>query len=179
MSVKKSARPARAAVPALPPLEALEATHHKVMLVLQDFATLLARLDSHGVDATAQKLAADIGKFFSKEARKHHADEDDIVFPNLLNSGNEELVHHVQRLQQDHGWLEEDWVELGPQLDAMSKGYSWYDLDALKQGVEVFTQLYHEHIALEESLIYPAARKREAELAEQAALRVAQAAAEA
>jgi hypothetical protein len=64
----------------------------------------------------------------------------------------------VLRLQQDHGWLEEDWLELEPQLQAVAHGYSWYDIDSLRHGVGVFTALYHDHIALEESLIYPEAK---------------------
>jgi hemerythrin-like domain-containing protein len=65
------------------------------------------------------------------------------------------------RLQQDHGWLEEDWLELSPQLQAVAEGYSWYDLDTLRAGVPIFTELYRDHIALEESMIYPEARRRD------------------
>jgi hemerythrin-like domain-containing protein len=105
--------------------------------------------------------------------RQHHADEEARVFPGLLASGDEELAHHVRRLQQDHGWLEEDWMALAPQLQAVAQGYSWYELDALRHGVGVFTTLYHEHIALEESMIYPEARAQMAAEAEGRAQRVA------
>jgi hemerythrin-like domain-containing protein len=71
-----------------------------------------------------------------------------------------ELTQHVLRLQQDHGWLEEDWLELAPHLQAVAEGYSWYELDTLRHSVGVFTALYHDHIALEESLIYPEAKRR-------------------
>jgi hemerythrin-like domain-containing protein len=168
-------RPARPAVAALPPLEALEQTHRQVMLTLAQLAQMLERLADQGVDDVVQTQAKAIGDFLSQEARHHHAQEDLHVFPSLLESGDAALVAHVVRLQQDHGWLEEDWIELAPQLDALARGYSWYDLDALRSGIEVFTQLYHEHIALEESLIYPEARRRQALLAEQAQARKAQA----
>ena len=69
-------------------------------------------------------------------------------------------MHHVKRLQQDHGWIEEDWRELAPQIEAISAGYNWYDLPMLRAALPVFTALYQEHIALEESLIYPAARRQ-------------------
>ena len=65
--------------------------------------------------------------------RKQH------VFPSLLTSGDAVLVQHVHRLQQDHGWLEEDWLELQPQLRAVVEGYNWYDLDFLRAAVPVFT----------------------------------------
>jgi len=42
----------------------------------------------------------------------------------------------------------------------MAQGYSWYDIDTLGHAVGVFATLYREHIALEESLIYPQARQQ-------------------
>jgi hemerythrin-like domain-containing protein len=70
------------------------------------------------------------------------------------------MIQHVRRLQQDHGWLEEDWRELSPQVEAIAKGYNWYDLAMLRLALPVFTALYKEHIALEESMVYPEARRR-------------------
>ena len=69
-------------------------------------------------------------------------------------------MQQVQRLQQDHGWLEEDWRELSPQIEASAQGYNWYDLAMLRLALPVFTALYKEHIALEEALVYPEARRR-------------------
>jgi hemerythrin-like domain-containing protein len=66
----------------------------------------------------------------------------------------------VQRLQQDHGWLEEDWRELRPMLATIAEGYAWHEPEALRQMAAVFGALYLEHVALEESLIYPAAKER-------------------
>jgi len=51
-------------------------------------------------------------------------------------------------------------MELAPHLDAVASGQSWYDLDLLREGAAVFTALSHDHIALEESVIYPQARAR-------------------
>jgi hemerythrin-like domain-containing protein len=65
----------------------------------------------------------------------------------------------VRRLQQDHGWLEEDWLELQPQLRAVVEGYAWYDLEFLRAAVPVFTELYRDHIALEENIVYPESRR--------------------
>ena len=69
-------------------------------------------------------------------------------------------MQHVKRLQQDHGWLEEDWLALQPPLSAIAEGYSWYDLDMLSHALPVFADLYQDHIELEESLIYPEAKAR-------------------
>lgn len=161
-SATRAARPARPAVPALPTLDALDRTHAEVLATLQRLASLMEHLRDHGVDAPARANATAISQFFAGTARQHHADEERAVFPQLLANGSAELRAHVQRLQQDHGWLEEDWLELEPQLQAVAQGYTWYDIDELSHAVQVFAALYHEHIALEESLIYPEARRQQA-----------------
>jgi hemerythrin-like domain-containing protein len=157
-------RPQRPPAPALPPFEALDRTHHQVLQVLKQFDRLLEHVDDNGADDVARASAAEIVAFFAGHARQHHADEESQVFPPLLATGDAELVQHVQRLQQDHGWLEEDWRELSPQIEAIAKGYNWYDLVMLRHALPVFTALYEEHIALEESLIYPAAKRQRAAL---------------
>ena len=145
-------------------MEALDSCHREVLGALRGLVTLLDHLDAQGVDATARRLAANAVRFFSETARAHHADEERVVFPGLLRSDDAVLVQHVQRLQQDHGWLEEDWLELEPQLEAVSMGYSWYDMGLLRAALPVFKALYLDHIDLEETLIYPEAKKRMAAL---------------
>ncbi|MBL8331244.1 MAG: hemerythrin domain-containing protein [Rubrivivax sp.] len=148
--------------PSLPAIDALDGEHRQVMDALGDLARLIALLDSEGVTDKSRKLARHICTFFTQHAREHHAAEERLIFPGLLKSSDETLVQHVIRLQQDHGWLEEDWLELEPQLEAAANGFSWYDLDTLRAALPVFEQLYRDHIALEESLIYPEARRRQA-----------------
>jgi hemerythrin-like domain-containing protein len=146
----------------MPAMEALDQTHAQMLVVLDNLARLMDHLERDGVDTAARDSARTICAFFNDHARQHHADEERQIFPKLLESGDAELVQHVQRLQQDHGWLEEDWIELSPQLQAVSEGYSWYDLDTLRAAVGIFADLYHDHIGLEESLIYPQARRQAA-----------------
>jgi hemerythrin-like domain-containing protein len=83
------------------------------------------------------------------------------VFPPLLGSPDADLVQHVMRLQQDHGWIEEDWLELAPQLQAIAEGHNGYDIDFMRAAVPVFTELYRDHIALEETIVYPASRRQQ------------------
>ena len=127
--------------------------------MLIELRQLIDHLGEHGVDVPARQDARRICKFFAESARQHHADEESLIFPALVRQGDPAIIQHVLRLQQDHGWLEEDWLELAPQLQAVAEGYSWYELDGLRHAVEVFSSLYHEHIALEESLIYPEAKR--------------------
>jgi hemerythrin-like domain-containing protein len=64
----------------------------------------------------------------------------------------------VRTLQQDHGWIEENWIEVGPRLRAIALGNGWTDPAEFQSYVDVFTALMREHIALEERLIYPQAK---------------------
>jgi hemerythrin-like domain-containing protein len=153
-------RTGRTPAPPLPPLLELEATHRELMLALEQMAQLVHVFDNEGSTAALRASARSIVRFFAEVGHHHHAEEERHVFPDLLASDDVELVQHVRRLQQDHGWLEEDWRELGPQFDAIAAGIGGVDLDTLRSSVEVFSQLYREHIALEESLIYPEARRR-------------------
>ena len=154
-------RPARAAAPLMPLFETLDQTHRQMLQTLDELLQLLESLEAQGVDDRARTRAGAICRFFDDTARAHHQAEEQFVFPSLLASGDAELVQHVQRLQQDHGWLEEDWRELSPQLQAVADGQSWYDPDVLRSAIPIFAELYREHIALEEAIVYPASRARQ------------------
>lgn len=142
------------------PLDVLDACHQQVVVTLKQLAELMDHVDANGPDEHARQVARQVFDFFSTTARTHHLDEERHIFPALLKSADADLVQATLRLQQDHGWLEEDWLELAPQLEAIANGYNWYDLDALRQIIQVFTALYYDHINLEESMIYPAAKAR-------------------
>jgi hemerythrin-like domain-containing protein len=148
--------------PSLPALDALDAEHRQVMTTLAELAQVIELLGSEGVTSKTREAASHVCRFFSTHARAHHAAEERLIFPSLLKNSDATLVQHVMRLQQDHGWLEEDWLEIEPQLQAVANGYSWYDIDTLRAALPIFEQLYRDHIALEDSLIYPEARRRQA-----------------
>lgn len=150
----------RSTVASRPTLDSLDATHREILGALSQLEQLVQHLTTHGSDAVAQQSAAAVCRFFATTARQHHLDEERQVFPPLLARADTELVQQIQRLQQDHGWLEEDWIELSPLLQAVAEGQNVYEVDTLREGVNVFANLYHEHIALEDSLVYPAARRQ-------------------
>ena len=146
--------------PVIDGFEVLDACHVQTLFALGKLAALVSRLTHAGPDAEARALAGEIVAFFSTTSRQHHEDEERHVFPKLVTVGKPDIVQAVLRLQQDHSWIEEDWMELEPQLDALACGQDWYDVDILREGVEIFAALTSDHIALEESVIYPEARKR-------------------
>lgn len=159
----RALRPSRPAIVAPPTFASLNDTHRRVMQMLGQIVLLTDRIDAADADAGTRQLAAEICDFFESTARAHHAAEEQLVFPSLLASGDAELVQHVRRLQQDHGWLEEDWLELAPHLRAVAEGYNGYDIDFLRTATPIFTELYREHITLEETVVYPASRQRQVE----------------
>ncbi|MDE2368229.1 MAG: hemerythrin domain-containing protein [Burkholderiales bacterium] len=168
MKSPATARPQRPPVPPLPEFDRLDRTHAAAMQMLEAFERLLQHLDDRGLDDQARASAKEIMGFFAGPGRQHHAEEEVHVFPLLLARKDPVMTAHIHRLQQDHGWIEEDWRELAPQIEAVANGYNWYDLAMLRAALPVFTRLYHDHIALEESLIYPEA-KRQKEAIKQAA----------
>lgn len=145
------------------PFDVLDSCHQQLVTALQQMQTLVEHLRDQGVDSRAQDMARTIFQFFMNTARQHHEDEEKHVFPALLRSGDDELIRHTLRLQQDHGWIEEDWLELAPQIESIAAGYNWFNLEQLELAIPIFTALYQDHMALEESLIYPQAKARIAE----------------
>ena len=136
----------------------LDACHQEILVHLADLALLAERLAAQGVDDQCRVIAERIERFFSKTSRAHHAMEERQIFPALLRDGSDDVVHAVRSLQQDHGWIEENWIELSPQLAAIAAGQVEYDLAEFAHAAEMFGDLCREHIELEESMVYPIAR---------------------
>jgi hemerythrin-like domain-containing protein len=164
-------RPARAQRPtraqrAGDDFESLDNAHRAALQMLAQFKRLVAHLDEQGLDVEAEKLAEDVLGFFDGPGRHHHDDEERFVFPDLLALGDAELDAHVRRLQQDHHWIDQDWRELSPHVKAVAEGYNGYELGLLQAALPVFEALYLDHMALEETVVYPAARRLRAVAAE-------------
>lgn len=147
-------------LPLLEPMELLDECHQRIAVTLGELRALVAHVEQHGVDAAARQMAGAVHAFFASTAHEHHLDEERHIFPRLLQSTDADLVQAVLRLRQDHGWLEQDWLELSPTLQAIADGNNGVDVDYLREAAAVFGALYHDHLTLEESLIYPAARER-------------------
>jgi len=138
----------------------LDECHRRTLDAIDKLEVVVARLEGNAPDVDTRALAAEIVRHFETTAREHHADEERHLFPALAASGDAALQQAVLRLQQDHHWLEEDWRALQPSLDAIACGQSWYDVETLREGSAIFAELSRDHIALEESCLYPAARAR-------------------
>jgi hemerythrin-like domain-containing protein len=139
----------------------LDECHHAMGQKLKVLDTLAAAVvDAGELNPEQRGLARELVVWFNTEARQHHLDEEKHIFPNLLNSGNDNVIQITHRLIQDHGWLEADWLQIEPSLAAAAEGSSWFDPATLSDAVDIFHQLYIDHIVLEESVAYPQARER-------------------
>jgi hemerythrin-like domain-containing protein len=158
-------------VPEPPPFEALDACHRQILSHLEALTELAQHVETSGVDAETQQRAGAIEVFFSNTSRDHHVQEEKTVFTPLLASGDAVITEAVRTLQQDHGWIEENWIELAPQLSAIASGNNWPDAAEFLHGVQVFVELCTGHIALEETLVYPESRAQWARAVAARALR--------
>jgi hemerythrin-like domain-containing protein len=140
------------------PFQTFDECHRQILAHLAELTDLAQHIEAKGVDAVAQRQAGRIEAFFSSTSREHHAQEEKIVFPPLLSAGEETVTAAVHTLQQDHGWIEENWIELAPQLSAIASGNNWPEPAEFLHGVQVFVELYTDHIALEETVVYPESR---------------------
>ena len=157
----RPARPARPAVQACASFTALDETHRQIVQMLADLERLPSLLSHPDGQAEAAALAEGACRFFNGAARQHHETEETFVFPSLLGGADADLLALVRRLQQDHHWIEEDWLELEPHLQAVAQGWRDDHVAFLRAALPEFTALQHEHIELEESVIYPEARQRQ------------------
>lgn len=140
--------------------EALDACHQQVLAHLLQLVSLAEQLRDNDPGPNEKLRAAAIEGFFSGTSRQHHEDEEKTVFPLLLESEDPQLIAAVRTLQQDHGWIETNWSELSPLLSAIASGIGWPDSKEFGAEVRVFAQLCRNHIALEETLIYPESKAR-------------------
>ncbi len=136
----------------------LEAYHRQVRPHLDRLAALAGRVENAPLCEEDCAEACAIEAFFSGSMREHHLIEEASVFADLLGSGDEELVTLVRTLMQDHGWIEQNWIEIAPQLRAVAQGNHWIDPAEFQHGAEVFLELCYGHTALEEVVVYPRAR---------------------
>lgn len=140
--------------------EFLDSTHQEIQQQLKLLHALVDAIENEGLNTANRGTARRVLDYFNGEARQHHLDEEKHIFPALLASQNAEVVQATEHLIQDHGWLEENWIQIAPSLEAATGGNLWFDTAELRHALGVFEALYLDHILLEESVAYPEARKR-------------------
>ena len=142
------------------PLEMLSACHGRVERQCQTLLRLVPHLAANGPDEAAREAAQNIMRYFDTAAKHHHADEEEDLFPALLQTapagecaGLNELI---AALCAQHRGLEQAWGQLRWKLEGIWLG-TLRELDAAEVGRMV--DLYRLHIAREEQALLPLAAR--------------------
>lgn len=141
------------------PFDMLEACHERVRRSLALLGRVMAHVERHGHDAQSRSAVADVLRYFDLAAPLHHEDEERHVFPALMGCGDARVQEAVRGLQADHEAMAARWAEARAVL------LSWRDAPApplpdaaTRTLLDAFRHGYDDHIATEETLVYPAAR---------------------
>ena len=134
--------------------------HREIVLHLERLKALAATLQTAAASDAVRTQARDLVAFFTGPSRNHNYEEERLVFPSLL-AGSDAAVHRtVERLREEHAWIELQWLDIEVQLLTLAQGDVPGDLQNLNGAVDDFARLLHVHMALEESAIYPHIRAR-------------------
>lgn len=144
------------------PFELLSACHERVDRSLQLLLRLVKHLGTTAGSAREREMAAsaarDVLRYFDVAAPAHHEDEERHVFPLVRATGDEALMDTITRLQAGHLAMTESWEALRMLLDEVGRDGAASDHHALEAAAQAFCSLCAEHMALEDSVIFPAAR---------------------
>jgi len=142
------------------PLEMLSACHGRVEQQCATLLRLKAHLPVHGCDEQARVAAANIIRYYDTAAKDHHADEEEDLFPLLLESASGAdalaLTNLINCLLADHRALEQLWVQVRSSLLLISAGTS---ASLNPQEVDDLIALYEKHIETEETELLPTAAR--------------------
>lgn len=142
------------------PLEMLAACHHRIERRCDTLRRLVSHVADEGVDGQARDAAQAVMRYFDQAAPEHHADEEQDLFPALLEAmaGSDAvcLRELTAQLTLQHRELEAHWQALRPLLVRIAAG----ERVALDAGlVERLVTAYEQHLAREDAELLPMAAR--------------------
>ncbi|WP_241687790.1 hemerythrin domain-containing protein [Janthinobacterium sp. 17J80-10] len=142
------------------PLAVLRHCHTRIRKQLVTLDKLLAHLPQHGADVEAQQAAHAVLRYFNDAAPLHHEDEEEDLMPQLETSASGDDASQLQtllpRILEEHREMASLWLALDRELSTIASGQS---AQLSPDGVARFASLYEAHMALEESVIAPMAKR--------------------
>ena len=142
------------------PLEMLSACHGRIETQCATLRRLVPHLLVHGVDEEARAAATRIIRYFDTSALHHHADEEDDLFPALIESmaGSDAICLRdmIDGLTADHRALAACWRHLRGILERIAAGER---VPLLFDDVEALAVRYERHIEREEKELLPMAAR--------------------
>lgn len=142
------------------PLEMLSACHARIEQQCATLRRLLPHLAHHGADPQARSAAEGVMRYFDTAAVHHHADEEQDLFPALIEAmaGSDAVCVRelTAGLAAEHRELEAGWQRVRAVLERVAAG----DRVALQdEDVEALVGLYERHMQREESELLPMAAR--------------------
>lgn len=142
------------------PIAVLKHCHDKIRKQLSTLQNLLAHLVQHGNTADAQQAAKAVLQYFNKAAHLHHDDEEQDLMPMLQATATGDdaalLATLVPEILADHQRMDQAWLTLRPELDAIAAG-TGVQLSA--HGVRDYVAAYQAHMSKEEGQLAPMAKR--------------------
>lgn len=142
------------------PIAVLKHCHDKIRKQLSTLQNLLGHLEQHGNTAEAQQAAKAVLQYFNKAAHLHHDDEEQDLMPMLQATATGEdaalLTTLVPDILADHQRMDQAWLALRPELEAIAAG-TGTQLPAA--GVRDYAAAYQAHMSKEEGQLAPMAKR--------------------
>ena len=142
------------------PIAVLKHCHDKIRKQLTTLQNLLGHLAQHGNTADAQQAAKAVLQYFNKAAHLHHDDEEQDLMPMLQATATGDdaalLATLVPEILADHQRMDQAWLTLRPELDAIAAGT---DSQLSHDGVRDYVAAYQAHMAKEEGQLAPMAKR--------------------
>jgi len=101
------------------PVEMLKACHERIAAQCATLGKLAAHLPLHGADAQARQAARNIMRYFDTAGPNHHADEEQDLFPMLIEISERlrsPVAERIASLLDEHRSLEAAWAQLRAML---------------------------------------------------------------
>ena len=142
------------------PLEMLAACHDRIQRQCDTLRRLVPHVAAHGVDAQASEAAQAVLRYFDRAAPDHHADEEQDLFPALLEAmaGSDAvcLRELIEQLTWQHRELEAHWSALRRVLLRIAAGENVALEAALVQQLVTASE---QHLAREDAELLPMAAR--------------------
>lgn len=142
------------------PLQMLAACHQRLQRQCATLRRLLPHVAAHGADEQAREAAQAVIRYFDRAAVDHHADEEQDLFPALLEAmaGSDAvcLRELVAALTVQHRELERHWQALRRPLQRIAAGEPAALPPALVEG---FVAAYAQHLQREDAELLPMAAR--------------------
>lgn len=142
------------------PLAMMATCHERLGRQCATLRRLVPHLAGAGADAEAQEAARAVLRYFDRASPQHHQDEEEDLFPALLESmaGSDAVCIRelTKSLAADHRTLQAAWARLRDPLLAVAEGRS-AGLPAAE--VEAFVALNEAHGAREDAELLPMAER--------------------